>query len=75
MIRRLHRGALKVSEVSEVYLGAYIDTHGIYIDTNLDLDVTSVDPGRGPRTLVRCGKLDTKLKITLPESFFVGGEG
>jgi hypothetical protein len=28
-----------------------------------------------PRTLVRGGKLHTKYKITLPESFFVGGEG
>jgi len=75
LIRRLHRGALRVSEASEVYLDAYIDTQGIYIDTNLHLAVTGVDPGRGPRTLIRGGKLHTQYKITLPESFFVGSEG
>jgi hypothetical protein len=40
-----------------------------------NLDSMWIDPGRGPRTLVRGGKLHTKYKITLPESFFVGGEG
>ena len=34
-----------------------------------NLDVTGVDLGRGPRTLVRGGKLHTKYKIALPESF------
>jgi hypothetical protein len=38
-------------------------------------DLTGVDLGRGPRTLVRGGKLHKKYKITLPEAFFVGGEG
>jgi hypothetical protein len=39
------------------------------------LDLTGVDLGKGPRTLISGGKLHTKYKITLPESFLVGGEG
>ena len=39
------------------------------------LDLTSVDLGRGPRTLVRGGKLHKKYKITLPESFLSEREG
>ena len=39
------------------------------------LDLTSVDLGRGPRTLVRGGKLHKKYRITLPDSFLSEREG
>jgi hypothetical protein len=64
-------GACKSIKVKRLFL-ALADAAGHAWMRHLDL--TGVDLGRGPRTLVRGGKLHKRYKITLPDSFVVGTE-